>query len=193
MAGNLFTGQLVRLTALNHETDSELFAQWDRDSEYFRQLNSHARPLATAQQIKAYIEKEVTEPSGEIQFSIRTLAGDKPIGFVAIDPPDWPHGEAFIAIGIGDQAYRGNGYGTDALRVLLRYAFTELNLQRVSLDVFEYNERAFKAYLKVGFVEEGRMRSMLRRGGRRWDFIYMGILRDEWPAKNSEPGNEGES
>ena len=186
MNESLFTGRLVRLAALNPETESELFAQWDRDSEFARQLNGNARPLATAKKIKAYIEKELAKPSGEIQFSIHTLADDRPIGFVALDPPDWQHGDAFVGIGIGERDYWSSGYGSDALRVLLRYAFTELNLQRVSLNVFEYNERAFKSYLKVGFVVEGRQRGMLRRDGRRWDFICMGILREEWNALTNE-------
>ncbi len=62
----------------------------------------------------------------------------------------------------------------------LRFAFTELNLRRVTLDVFEYNPRAMRSYEKAGFVVEGRMRGMLKREGKRWDLVFMGILRDEW-------------
>ena len=69
-------------------------------------------------------------------------------------------------------------------RVMLRYGFEELNLYRVQLDVFSYNDRAIKSYLKVGFVVEGRMRGMLLRDGQRWDFVYMSVLRDEWLAAN---------
>ena len=89
-----------------------------------------------------------------------------------------------MGIGIGDPAYRGNGYGTDAMRVMLRYAFRELNLYRVQLNVFSCNERAIKSYLKAGFIVEGRQRGMLLRDGRRWDFIYMSVLRDEWKERN---------
>jgi len=56
----------------------------------------------------------------------------------------------------------------------------ELNLHRVSLDVFEYNPRAIRSYEKVGFKHEGRVRQALNRDGRRWDILYMGILREEW-------------
>jgi len=59
-------------------------------------------------------------------------------------------------------------------------AFNELNLQRISLTVSEYNPRAIKSYLKAGFVEEGRLRSGEQRAGRRYDLVYMGILRPEW-------------
>jgi RimJ/RimL family protein N-acetyltransferase len=92
----------------------------------------------------------------------------------------WTHGDTFVGIGIGEPDYRGKGYGTDAMRVILRFAFMELNLHRVSLDVFEYNPRAIRSYEKAGFVIEGRKRRVVNRDGRRWDDIYMGILREEW-------------
>jgi RimJ/RimL family protein N-acetyltransferase len=74
----------------------------------------------------------------------------------------------------------GKGYDTDAMRVILRFAFQELNLRRVSLDTFEYNPRAIRSYEKAGFVLEGRARGYLNREGKRWDLIFMGILQEEW-------------
>jgi RimJ/RimL family protein N-acetyltransferase len=70
------------------------------------------------------------------------------------------------------------------MQVILRYAFQELNLRRVSLDTFEYNPRAIRSYEKAGFVHEGRVRKFLLREGRRWDMLFMGILREEWLARN---------
>jgi RimJ/RimL family protein N-acetyltransferase len=170
----------VRLTAMNAETDAEAFARWDIDSEYLRQLNSRPHLPNRAKKIKEGIEKEQQEDSNTITFSVRTLADDKLIGFVEFDGINWPQGETFVGIGIGDPVYRGNGYGTDAMRVMLRYGFAELNLYRIQLDAFSYNERAIKSYLKAGFIEEGRQRGMLLRDGQRWDFVHMSVLRDEW-------------
>jgi RimJ/RimL family protein N-acetyltransferase len=186
MNNNLLTGQLVRLTAMNAETAAEAFARWDRDSEYLRHLDSDPQWPNRAKKIKEAIEKEQCEDPNTIAFSVRTLAGDQLIGFVAFDGIDWRHGDTFVAIGMGDAAYRGNGYGTDAMRVMLRYGFMELNLQRVQLNVFSYNERAVKSYLKAGFAREGQQRGMLRRDGQRWDFVYMSVLRDEWQAMTNE-------
>jgi RimJ/RimL family protein N-acetyltransferase len=174
------TGQLVRLVAHNAETDAEALARWDVDSEYMRQLDSGPHQPGRTKKIKEAIEKEQSEDPNTIAFSVRTLADDRFIGFVAFDGINWQHGETFVAIGIGDPAYRGNGYGTDAMRVMLRYGFMELNLNRIQLDAFSYNERAIKSYLKAGFVEEGRQRGMLLRNGQRWDFVYMSVLCDEW-------------
>ncbi|CAG0978474.1 diamine N-acetyltransferase [Anaerolineae bacterium] len=179
MNSNLFTGQLVRLAALDAEASAEQFARWDRDMEYMRLLDSDPRRLLTAKQVKAEIEKQ--EAAGqEIAFAIRTLADDQMIGFVDLDGISWPHGDSFAGIGIGERAYRGKGYGTDAMRVLMRYAFTELNLFRVSLNVFSYNQRAIRSYEKAGFVIEGCQRQALRRDGQNHDLIFMGVLREDW-------------
>ncbi|HXQ36514.1 MAG TPA: GNAT family protein, partial [Anaerolineales bacterium] len=79
-----------------------------------------------------------------------------------------------------ERDFWGRGYGTDVMKVILRYAFMEINLRRVTLSVFEYNPRAVRSYEKAGFVHEGRMRQFLNREGKRWDMLFMGILRDEW-------------
>jgi len=177
----LFQGELVRLVAASAEKDAELLARWSHDSEYARQLDSDpARPQSVKrakEDIQKWMENESPDSFG---FMIRTLADDRLIGFIGLDGIRWTHGDTFVGIGIGDPEYRGNGYGTDAMRVILHYAFTELNLHRVSLDVFEYNPRAIRSYEKAGFVVEGRQRQALNRDGRRWDVIYMGILREEW-------------
>jgi RimJ/RimL family protein N-acetyltransferase len=180
MNNDLFTGSLVRLGAMDSEKDAVAFAGWDTDSEYMRQLDSGPHLPQRAGKIKEGIEKEQREEANSIAFIVRTLDDEKLIGFVAFDGINWQHGDTFVAIGIGDPAYRGNGYGTDAMRVMLRYGFMELNLYRVQLNVFSYNERAIKSYLKAGFVMEGRMRGMLLRAGQRWDSVYMSVLRDEW-------------
>ncbi|TGA99386.1 N-acetyltransferase [Sporolactobacillus shoreae] len=91
---------------------------------------------------------------------------------------------SFLAIGIGEAKNRNKGYGTDALKVILHYAFHELNLNRVSLDVIEYNAWAIHAYEKVGFQHEGRMRDAVLRDGKSYDRLIMGILRSEWEELN---------
>ena len=72
------------------------------------------------------------------------------------------------------------------MNLLLRFAFTEVNLRRVTLAVFEYNPRAIRTYEKVGFRHEGRLRQFLNKEGRRWDMLFMGILREEWLERNTE-------
>ena len=181
MNTQLLQSELVRLAAANSETDAEAMAHWSRDSEYARQLDSDPACPQSVKHAKEDIQKWMENESPDnFGFMIRTLADGRLIGFIGLDGIHWTHGDTFVGIGIGDAEYRGNGYGTDAMRVILRYAFTELNLHRVSLDVFEYNPRAIRSYEKAGFVVEGRQRQALNRDGRRWDVIYMGILREDW-------------
>ncbi|HRA00896.1 MAG TPA: GNAT family protein [Thermoflexales bacterium] len=178
MTIDLFRGKLTRLAAMNPETDAEMVTRWNEDTEYFRLLDSGPPRLFTSKNTKEWMEKRIER--GKPEFLIRELESDKPIGFCALWTPPPQHGNAFVAIGIGERDYWGKGYGSDALKTLVRYGFLELNLHRVSLGVFEYNARAIKAYEKVGFKMEGRERSAMLRDGKRWDFFCMGILRSEW-------------
>jgi RimJ/RimL family protein N-acetyltransferase len=91
-------------------------------------------------------------------------------------------------IGIGEAQFRGSGYGSDAIRVLLRFAFLEMNLNRVGLEVMSYNIRAITTYERLGFVHEGRQREMVIRDGVYYDILLMGILRREWEALHCQQG-----
>jgi RimJ/RimL family protein N-acetyltransferase len=144
-------------------------------------LDSSPSPLWSAKKATAWFEKDLERDLTQgFDFGIRTLVDGRLIGFVALFGLRWSHGDTLVGIGIGEPEDWGKGYGTDAMRVLLRYAFTELGLHRVSLGVFEYNPRAIRSYQKAGFQIEGRERQLLLREGRRWDALMMGILREEW-------------
>jgi len=184
---DVLTGKFVRLAAFDPEEMSKAFPRWYRNSEYLRLLNSSARPLHSPKAELKWMEEEAGEMSpGGYYFSIRTLADDKLIGELGLDVVTWPGREAFVGLGIGETGYWGKGYGTDVMNVLLRFAFTEVNLKRVSLGVFEYNPRAIRSYEKAGFRHEGHLRKLLSREGRRWNNLYMGILRDEWLELNRD-------
>jgi RimJ/RimL family protein N-acetyltransferase len=86
-------------------------------------------------------------------------------------------------ITIGEKEVWGRGYGTEATRLMLDHAFGGLGLHRVALTVFEFNERAIRAYLRCGFVVEGRARESIWRDGRWWDEVGMSILATEWQAQ----------
>ncbi|MBI5305857.1 MAG: GNAT family N-acetyltransferase [Chloroflexi bacterium] len=185
MNSTLLQGERVRLAAANADKDAEVVAHWSRDSEYARLLDTDPATPRSTPQTKESIQKwmENDDPTS-FGFMIRTLADDKLIGFVGLSGISWSSGDGWVGIGIGERDYWGKGYGTDAMRVLLRFAFTELNLHRVSLSVFGYNARAMRAYEKAGFRVEGRARELMRREGGRYDVIWMGILRAEWEVVN---------
>jgi RimJ/RimL family protein N-acetyltransferase len=178
MPAELLYGSFTRLVAANAETDAEAFVRWRRDSEYLRLFDSGPARMWNLAKAKA----ELNDPPVDhwFLFMIRDLADDRLLGLIDLDVDAWPHGNGWVGIALGDRADWGKGYGTDAMRVLLRFAFTEINLHRVSLNVFGYNARAIRSYEKAGFVVEGRARQRLRRDGQWWDMVYMGILKEEW-------------
>ena len=179
MNENLLQGDLVRLTHEEPEALGRLESQWLADSEYSRLLDWDPARRVSAKTVQKWIEKQY-ENENDYTFSIRMLDGDRIIGGIGLDGIRWTHGDAFVGIGLGERAYWGKGYGTDAMKIILRYAFSELNLRRVTLDVFEYNQRGVRSYEKAGFVFEGRAHGMILRAGRRWDVLFMGILREDW-------------
>jgi RimJ/RimL family protein N-acetyltransferase len=184
---DIYTGKLVRLSAIDTDELSKAFSLWARDSEFNRLLNTNATGLQSSNTIKDWLEKDMADSSVNFHaFSIRTRVDDKLVGGTDLEIVTWNGREAFVGIFIGARENWGKGYGTDAMNILLRYAFTELNLLRVTLTVFEYNPRAIRSYEKAGFQHEGRMRRLLNKEGHRWDMLFMGILREEWLEQNKE-------
>lgn len=90
-----------------------------------------------------------------------------------------------LGITIGDKEYWGKGYGREAITLLVDYAFTHWNVQRVGLQVLATNERAIRAYQAVGFVQEGRLRRYMWSNGSYVDGVSMSILREEWQARKT--------
>lgn len=181
MNEELFTGKLVRLRPVDPESMAQAYGRWSQDSLYWRLMSgepAHPMPPKTTRE---WLEGELfKDPPGFCMFAIHTLADDRLIGEIGFEEDGLPPGEVFVAVGIGDREDWGKGYGTEAMRLALGYAFTELNLRRVSLTVFEQNARAIRSYQKAGFIEEGCQRGCEQRAGQRYNLVFMGILRQEW-------------
>jgi RimJ/RimL family protein N-acetyltransferase len=182
MNTQLFEGELVRLTPPEPDRDAEIESKWTHDVEYMRLLSADpARPLSPHQIKKKYEAEEKDEnASRRFHFAIRTKVDDRLVGFVRLEHIEWTHGTGLMWLGIGDSSDRGHGYGAEALKLLLRYAFAELNLYRLAADVIECNERAQRFLGRAGFTVEVRRRQAIHRDGRRWDVIKLGLLREEW-------------
>jgi len=177
---NLFHGDLLRFTSF-YPGDAEQMARFSEDFVY----QTHLDTDFAVPQSPGSFQEPVSRRHNEIEFMLRPLDNDTLIGFVSLFRIEWNNQAARLAMGIGDSSNRGIGYGSDALRMILRYGFEELNLNRIGLDVIQYNEGAIAAYTKAGFLEEGRMRSAVLRAGKSYDRIIMGILRAEWAERYS--------
>jgi len=181
----LLKGKLVYLAAPDPEEMSRFFAASGRDSEYKRLLDTDPPRLHSVKKSKEWLEKELGKMGENIYwFTIRATEDNRLLGDINVEVTQWNARDAFVGLGIGPREFWGKGYGTEAMQLILEYAFLEANLQRVTLTVFEYNPRAIRSYEKTGFRHEGRLRGALFREGRRWDMLFMGIQREEWMEKH---------
>jgi RimJ/RimL family protein N-acetyltransferase len=181
----LFEAQDIRLGPIDHEAHPEIESKWTHDSDFMRLMElKPIRPLSPALVKKEYesIEKKMEEDKNLFYFTIRAHEDDRLIGKAVIEWVDWTNGNGWIRLGIGAAEDRRRGLGSQTLRLILRYAFAELNLFRVSAMVPEYNEGAIRLLKKFGFVEEVRRRQAIQRDGRPWDLLTFGQLRSEWES-----------
>ena len=184
----LFESPEICLGPIDHEKDPQIESKWTHNSEFMRLMEATpARPLSAAVIKKQYekLEKQIEEDKNLYHFMIRARADDRLIGKAVIQWIEWTNGNGWLRLGIGAAEDRRKGYGTQALQMLLRFAFAELNLFRVSAAVPEYNEAAVALLQKFGFTQEVCRRSALERDGRRWDLYVFGLLRDEWQLSAS--------
>ncbi|HMN12226.1 MAG TPA: GNAT family protein [Bellilinea sp.] len=171
------TGKLVRLVIEDLEESSKLMSSWDHDSEYLRLLSFGPVTRYNAKATQEFFEKESGD---ELGFGIQTIADGKSVGFIGLNQINPLTRNAMVGMGIGERENWSKGYGTEAMKLVLNFAFEQLNLNRVTLDVFEVNQRGIRAYEKAGFLLEGRIKQALMKAGTRYDLILMGITRRRW-------------
>jgi RimJ/RimL family protein N-acetyltransferase len=176
LGAELLRGQTVRLAPLS-KADAPTIAPWYEDAEYMRLLDADAAFPKSAEEVEEFIA-ELRKNKAHI-FALRRVSDDVLMGMGGLDEINWNNGVAWAVLGLG-RPYWNQGYGSEAMAMILRYAFDELNLHKVQLTVFGYNARAQAVYVKAGFRQEGVMREFLRRDGQRYDMIMMGILEREW-------------
>lgn len=179
---NLLRGERIRLTALDLG-DMATIVHWWHDPEFLRLYNTEPVVPRNEDQLNRRFDLSQTNPNAFL-FAIRLVDDDHLIGLLEFDGIDWVHRTTFVSIGIGEAHHRHHGYGRETMQLALNFAFNELNLHRVCLTVFSYNETAITLYESLGFRREGIYREHIERDGRRHDMILLGILRREWEDKN---------
>jgi RimJ/RimL family protein N-acetyltransferase len=176
---DVLTGARISLGPVREE-DLPHLARWINDRELVL-LSSPYRPVHFSDH-EAWWGSVSSDPSVEL-FAIRLLDGDRLVGTCQLLAIDQRHRTAELQIRIGEPDARGRGLGTEAVGLLLRHAFTDRDLERVSLHVLASNAPAIASYEKSGLVREGTLRRSAFVDGRREDVVVMGILRDEWEPR----------
>jgi RimJ/RimL family protein N-acetyltransferase len=158
------------------ESDATECWTWFNDPDVRRTLALRAVPNTEANS-RAFIR--ALDPRRDQAFAITTRDGDVYVGNCALHEIHPVDRHATLGLVIGRKDYWGKGIGTEAVRLLCRYAFDELNLHRVQLSTYAINERGFRLYTRVGFKIEGRRREHVFIEGRYVDEVIMGLLRGE--------------
>jgi len=172
-------GERLRLRAVERE-DLPRFVMWLNDPEV-RQFLLINLPLSMAQE-ERWFEAMTKAPPAEHVLVIEVREGDgwKPVGNTSLMDIDWTNRLAEVGIFIGEKAYWSQGYGREAMRLMLKHGFETLNLNRIWLRVYEHNRRGIRAYEHAGFKHEGRLRQGIYKDGRYYDVLLMSVLRSEW-------------
>lgn len=164
------------------QSDFPLLIQWSGSPRFLLQWAgpSFQYPL-TEEQLESYVEGANCEGSNLLVYKAVHQESKDIIGHISLGAIDHQNGSARIGrVLIGDQRYRGQKLGELMVREMLKIAFDDLKLHRVSLGVFDFNTSALACYEKVGFRQEGLLRDFRKFENEYWNLIEMSILEEEW-------------
>lgn len=174
----LLVGRRVRLRA-GREEDFAALEPWWQDPAQQTLQQTRVQPRPDGSDIETSRRRAANDGPGAATFSIETLDESVFVGSVGIWDATLPERDAHLAIIVGPE-HTGRGYGSDAVRVMVRYGFLAMGLNRIQLEVFAFNTRARRAYARAGFVEEGVRREAAFIDGGFADEVIMAVLRREW-------------
>ena len=176
----MIEGKLVNVRA-SEMTDLERLCRWINDREVTRFVSMRYQMSLAAEEAWLRGRTSALMAYGDVSFAIETKDG-RHIGNCGLHQATPENRAASLGIMIGEKDCWSQGYGSDAVRTLMRFGFDEMNLHRIELHVYDFNERAIAAYRRCGFVEEGRLRDAHYGGGRYCDVVVMAALRDDGAA-----------
>ncbi|MFJ8089119.1 GNAT family N-acetyltransferase [Lysinibacillus sp. NPDC095746] len=177
----LFESSRVKLRKMTKE-DTELYHKWRNDVEVMHSTNP-SLDVYPMEETKDFVDHVILGTHAGKSYIMVEKGKESPIGIVSLINIDYKNRNAECIIDIGEKEYWGKGYGSEGLKLLLDYAFYEMNLHRVYLKVFSFNDKAISLYNKIGFIQEGSSRQSLFRDGTWYDIVHMGILQNEYFEK----------
>ncbi len=174
----MIMGKRVRLRAIERE-DIPMFVRWLNQPEVCQFLQIY-EPLSKASEERWFEDRLSKKGDFLLCIEAKDDSGYVPIGNLGLHQVDWKNGCAVFGIVIAETAYWGRGFGTDAVRTMVRFGFKTLNLHRIELEVYDYNPRAIRCYEKAGFRREGTRRQAHFFDGAHHDVHMMSILASEY-------------
>ncbi|MBR2840683.1 MAG: GNAT family N-acetyltransferase [Bacilli bacterium] len=167
-------GDRLYLSPINIE-DIEIYTKWMNDKEVTENIGVFTK-------VKSLLSEEewIKKSSEKYAFAIVLKENDELIGNIALKHVDGINGTATLGVFIGEKENRNKGYGKESIKLLLNYGFNSLNLKNVMLKVYSFNKRAINTYKKIGFKKIGSRRGAYYKDGKRYDIVYMDILKSEF-------------
>lgn len=170
-------GKQIYLRDVRISDVNENYQKWMNDPAVNQYLETRYVPQSQ-ENIRRYVEKMDGNPD-EIFLAICLKESDQHIGNIKLGPINWIHRFADISLLIGEKSIWGQGIATEAIRLLSRFAFGVLNLHKLRSGCYENNKGSARAFLKVGFVEEGALRKQWLVDGKYQDEIVFGLCPEE--------------
>ena len=172
----MLVGKRIFLRPLERK-DIEKVRKWRNDPAVIENIFSY-NYINDLQQEK-WFEKYSNSPN-EVSFIIVLNEEKEDIGVIGLSNIDFKNQNAVLNTMIGEKKYWNKGYATEALNLLVHYAFNQMNLNRITSYLFAFNKASIRKNEKNGFIIEGTIRQMCFSGGKFQDVIVMGLLRDDW-------------
>ena len=173
----MYESEHIRLRAMERD-DLALCHQFVNDYETMRGAFSGMLYPSSMEDESRYLDSQSSYTREEYQFAVETLDGTL-IGRCGFTRVDWKNRYAELGILIGDRDFRGIGYGPEAIRLLCRFGFEELNLHKIKASVFDFNLPAIRCYEKCGFKKEGLFEKEIFREGSYHDVVLMSLFNDK--------------
>ncbi|WP_404406977.1 GNAT family N-acetyltransferase [Jeotgalibacillus malaysiensis] len=169
----MFSTDRITLRKVTEE-DTEIYHKWRNNPEVMKST-SPVMDQYSKSETAAFIQM-ILGANDAKSYMIELKETGSPIGIISLIHIDYKNRNAECVIDLGEADQWGKGFGKEAMQLLLSYAFEELNLHKVYLRVFSFNERAVRLYEKLGFEKEGEQQDQLFRGGEWHSVILMGIF-----------------
>ena len=180
ISNQLYKGNLIAFSSIDHENDPMIEVSWSNNSVFMRSMYIEPmKPRSLFEIKKKYeeIEKQCEEEKNRFHYQVRSTLDNRLLGFCEINSISWTNRSGSITLGIGDPADHRKGIGSEILKMLMDIAFTELNLERLSALIPEYDLGACALFERAGFAFEGRRREAIFRDLRRWDILHYGLIK----------------
>ncbi len=157
--------------------DVDTYLKWlNEDSTVAVNFGQYSNVLSSIKDLNWIYEP----PQNMHRFSVVLHENDVLIESISIHNIDHLNRNAYIGIFIGEEKFRNNGYGAEAIKLILTYGFKTLNLHSINLSVHADNNLAISCYKKLGFVEVGRFPEVLFVDGKYIDKVYMSLLENQF-------------